>query len=290
MRETAKSRVLNQFIFVVPSIVFFAVFVIIPFLFSLGTSFSQWNGVSNDFRWAGFGNYIRAFGDGDFKSSLAYTLKNTVVVTLLANGIGLLLALALTSKIRGIAFFRSALIVPNILSGIVLGFIWKFIFMKGLPAAGAALGSELLQISWLGRPGAAFWSIVIVSVWQMSGYVMLIYIAGILSVPADIIESAYLDGASNFQLIRCVILPHLKPSFLICFFWTISKNLVQFDLPFSLTGGGPYKSTETLAINIYQEAFVNNNYGYGASKAILFFFVVVLVSLLQAWLNRKKEE
>lgn len=119
---------------------------------------------------------------------------------------------------------------------------------------------------------------------------MLIYIAGILNVPDSVIESAYSDGAKNGQLIRYIIFPYLKPAFLICFFWTISKNLILFDLPFSLTSGGPFKSTETMAINIYQEAFINNNYGYGASKAMLFFLVVIAVSICQVYMNRRKED
>lgn len=290
MKEKRVTRVTNQILFLAPAVFFFSLFVIIPFLISFGTSFSKWNGVSNNFQWNGLDNYLKALGDEDFFKSLAYTLKNTVVVTILANGIGILFALFLTSKIKAASFFRSVLIIPNILSGIVLGFIWNFIFIQGLPALGKWMGVKFLQISWLGTPRTAFWSIVIVSVWQMSGYVMLIYIAGILNVPDSVIESAYSDGAKNGQLIRYIIFPYLKPAFLICFFWTISKNLILFDLPFSLTSGGPFKSTETMAINIYQEAFINNNYGYGASKAMLFFLVVIAVSICQVYMNRRKED
>lgn len=290
MKENAKTKWLNQMIFVGPAVLLFLAFVITPFLFSVVTSFSKWNGVSNNFEWIGLQNYVKAFADSDFLNSFVYTLKNTVAVTLLANGIGLLFALALTSKIRGSSFFRAALVLPNIMSGIVLGFIWKFIFTKGFPALGELLGFKFLQLSWLGTPKTAFWGIVIVTVWQMAGYVMLVYVAGILSVPDTVIESAYMDGAKNLQLIRYIIFPYLKPSFLICFFWTISKSLVTFDLPFSLTQGGPYKSTESLAINIYHEAFEKNNYGYGSAKAILFFCVVIIISALQVYMNNRKEK
>lgn len=289
MKESRGTRLFNQAVFVLPAVLLFFVFVIIPFLFSLGTSFSKWNGVSNDFQWAGIGNYTKALGDKNFLHSFGYTLKNAAVVTVLANTIGLVFALALTCRIRGSAFFRTVLVLPNILSGIILGFIWKFIFMKGLPAIGAWTGLRCLDITWLGTPDTAFWSIVIVSVWQMSGYVMLVYIAGILSIPDMVVESAYVDGAKNSQLIRYIIFPYLKPSFLICIFWTISKNLVLFDLPFALTQGGPFKSTETLAINIYHEAFEKNNYGYGSAKAIVFFMAVIAISAVQVYLNRGKE-
>lgn len=287
MKESTRTRWMNQLIFIAPAVILFLTFVIVPFLFSVVTSFSKWNGVSNNFQWIGLSNYLKAFGDKDFINSFIYTIKNTVAVTVLANGIGLLFALALTSKIRGSSFFRASLVLPNILSGIVLGFIWKFIFIKGFPALGELTGIKFLQLSWLGTPGTAFWGIVIVSVWQMAGYVMLVYVAGILSVPDTVIESAYMDGAKNHQLIRYIIFPYLKPSFLICFFWTISKSLVTFDLPFSLTQGGPYKSTESLAINIYHEAFEKNNYGYGSAKSILFFCVVIIISALQVYLNNR---
>lgn len=289
MKESRRTRFFNQAFFVLPAVLLFFIFVIIPFLFSFGTSFSKWNGVSNDFQWAGAENYIRALGDKNFLYSFGYTLKNTVVVTVLANTIGLIFALILTCKIRGSSFFRAVLVLPNILSGIILGFIWKFIFMKGIPAIGAWTGLKCLEITWLGTPGTAFWSIVIVGVWQMAGYVMLVYIAGILGIPDMVIESAYVDGAKNSQLIRYIIFPYLKPSFLICIFWTISKNLVLFDLPFALTQGGPFKSTETFAINIYHEAFEKNNYGYGSAKAIIFFVVVIAVSAVQIYLNQRKE-
>ncbi|MGN0204537.1 MAG: carbohydrate ABC transporter permease [Coprococcus sp.] len=289
MKESTRTRWMNQLIFIAPAVILFLTFVIVPFLFSVVTSFSKWNGVSNNFQWIGLSNYLKAFGDKDFINSFIYTIKNTVAVTVLANGIGLLFALALTSKIRGSSFFRASLVLPNILSGIVLGFIWKFIFTKGFPALGELTGIKFLQLSWLGTPATAFWGIVIVSVWQMAGYVMLVYVAGILSVPDTVIESAYMDGAKNHQLIRYIIFPYLKSSFLICFFWTISKSLVTFDLPFSLTQGGPYKSTESLAINIYHEAFEKNNYGYGSAKSILFFCVVIIISALQVYLNNRKE-
>lgn len=281
---------MNQVIFVWPAVVLFFVFVIMPFMFSLGTSFVKWNGVSNHVNWVGMGNYLKVLGDKDFLHSFRYTVKNAAVVTALANGLGLVLALALTCDIKGRGWFRTVLVLPNILSGIVLGFIWKFIFMKGLPAIGAWTGLDFLEITWLGTPDTAFWSIVIVGVWQMTGYVMLVYIAGILSIPGMVLESAYVDGAKNSQLIRYIVFPYLRPSFLICIFWTVSKNLVLFELPFALTQGGPFKSTETLAINIYHEAFEKNHYGYGSAKAVVFFLVVVVISALQIYLNKAKEE
>lgn len=281
---------MNQVVFVWPAVVLFFIFVIMPFMFSLGTSFVKWNGVSNHVDWVGMGNYLKVLGDKDFLHSFRYTVKNAAVVTALANGLGLVLALALTCNIKGSGWFRTVLVLPNILSGIVLGFIWKFIFMKGLPAIGAWTGLDFLEITWLGTPDTAFWSIVIVGVWQMTGYVMLVYIAGILSIPGMVLESAYVDGAKNSQLIRYIIFPCLRPSFLICIFWTVSKNLVLFDLPFALTQGGPFKSTETLAINIYHEAFEKNHYGYGSAKAVVFFLVVVAISALQIYLNKAKKE
>lgn len=172
MKESRKVKVLNQVVFVLPAVILFTTFVIIPFIFSFVTSFSKWNGVSNDFQWTGISNYLKAVEDAKFINSFVYTVKNTVVVTVIANTIGLVLALVLTCKIRGSAFFRTAFVLPNILSGIILGFIWKFIFMKGLPAIGEIIGFDFLEISWLGTPVTAFWSIVIVS-----GLCLLLFLA-----------------------------------------------------------------------------------------------------------------
>lgn len=290
MRENKRTRYLNQALFVGPAVLLFVMFVGIPFLFSLAVAFTKWSGISSSISFVGGKNFARILSDKDFFSSLCYTLKNTLAVTVLANGIGLAFAWGLSFRIWGRGFFRTALVLPNILSGIVLGFIWKFIFMKGLPGIGERLGIDFLTISWLGGRNSAFWSIVIVAVWQMSGYVMLIYYSAILNVPQDVIESAYVDRANNWQMFRYIILPSLKPACLICTFWTISKNLVLYDLPFALTQGGPFKSTETLAINIYREAFEKNDYGYGSAKAIAFFAVVMVFSLLQTLLSGKEEQ
>lgn len=281
MRENKSTRYLNQALFVGPAVLLFVMFVGVPFVFSVVVSFTKWSGISSSISFVGAKNYIRILSDKDFFSSLRYTLKNTVTVTILANVIGLAFAWCLSFRIWGRGFFRTALVLPNILSGIVLGFIWKFIFMKGLPGIGEWLGIDLLTISWLGGKHSAFWSIVIVAVWQMAGYVMLVYYSGILNVPQEVIESAYVDRATNWQIFRYIVLPSLKPACLICTFWTISKSLVLYDLPFALTQGGPFKSTETLAINIYREAFEKNDYGYGSAKAIAFFAVVMVTGYLQ---------
>lgn len=290
MKERFSTKLVNQIFFILPAVILFSMFVLIPFLFSTITSFSKWNGISNGFSWVGIENYKKVLEDENFRNAFIYTMKNMLAVTIIANSIGVIFAILLTAGMKASGFFRTVLVLPNILSGIILGFIWKFIFMKGLPAIGETLGIQLFQITWLGSPNTAFWSIVIVNVWQMSGYVMLVYIAGILSIPSSVLESAYTDGSTNFQLLKYIIFPYLKPALGICIFWTISKSLVLFDLPFALTQGGPFKSTETLAIHIYREAFEKNNYGYGSAKALVFFGVVVCFSALQVYVNNRKEE
>lgn len=287
MKEKKGTCIKNEIIFLAPVIICFSCIVLIPFIYSFATSLTKWNGISKNIQWNGIANYKKILSDKAFLNSFIYTLKNMFVVTVIANALGLLFALILTCKIRGSQIFRTTLILPNILSGIVLGFVWKFIFSDVLPQIGETLNCKFLELSWLARPTSAFWSVAIVSIWQMTGYVMLIYIAGIIAIPGDLIESAYVDGAGNMQVIKKIILPHLKPSFVVCIFWTISKTLLSFDLQFSLTQGGPFKSTETLAINIYQEAFEKNNYGVGNAKAILFFVTVVVFSLLQNYLTRR---
>ncbi|MCF6093615.1 sugar ABC transporter permease [Microaerobacter geothermalis] len=276
--------------FVGPVFFVFSMIVLIPFVLGMYYSLTSWNGVSGTIEWNGLNNFIQIFkNDLQVRDSFLFTIKFTLASVFFTNSLGFLLALLLTQKLKAKNILRTVFFIPNLIAGLLLGFIWQFIFVKGFAAIGELTGFSLFQLPWLGDATTAFWGIVIVSVWQGAGYVMVIYIAAILNIPDEVIEAARIDGANGWDLLKYIILPLIRPAITICLFLTISWAFKIFDLNFSLTGGGPFKSTESLAINIYTEAFVNNRYGLGAAKAFLFFVVVATITTLQVLYTKKKE-
>ncbi|WP_438433851.1 carbohydrate ABC transporter permease [Gorillibacterium sp. sgz500922] len=281
----------QQTVFVGPGLAAFALIVLIPFLLGFYYSFTEWNGLDLDkAKWIGMDNFERIFRrDDNFWMSFRFTLKFTVLTVIGANLLAFVLALLLTGAMRARNILRTIFFLPNVIGGILLGYIWQFIFTKGFKTVGEWTGWSLFQLSWLGTPQTGFWGLVIVFIWQTAGYMMVIYIAAIVGVPKDLIEAAKIDGASPFQIIRRVMLPLVVPAITICLFLTTSNAFKMFDLNLSLTKGGPGTSTQSLAYNIYAEALVNNRYGLGTAKALLFFLVISLISVTQVWLTKRKE-
>lgn len=283
-------QALTYISFVGPAFLVFSIIVLIPFFLGMYYSFTNWNGVSGTVNWVGLDNFIQIFkNDLQVRNSFLFTIKFTLASVFLTNLLGFSLALLLTQMLKTKNILRTVFFIPNLISGLLLGFIWQFIFVKGFASIGELTGLSLFQLPWLGDAKTAFWGIVIVSVWQGSGYLMVIYIASILNIPHDVIEAARIDGASGWNLLKYIILPLIRPAITICLFLTIAWSFKIFDLNFSLTNGGPFKSTESLAINIYTEAFVNNRYGLGAAKAFLFFIIVATITTLQVLYTKKKE-
>ncbi|TDG00511.1 carbohydrate ABC transporter permease [Paenibacillus piri] len=288
-----KSRFTNwihQTVFVGPAAIFFALIVITPFLLSIYYSFTEWNGVTSDMKWTGFDNFRRIlFTDEDFHKSFWFTTRFSVTNVLLANVVGFGLALLLTQKLKSRNVLRTVFFLPNVIGGLLLGFIWQFIFVKGFTAIGELTGIAFFQLPWLGDAPTAFWALVIVSVWQTAGYLMVIYIAALSNVPKDVTEAATIDGANRLQTLRHITLPLIMPAVTVCLFLTISWAFKMYDLNVSLTQGGPFNSTQSVALNIYEEAFRNNRYGLGTAKSLLFFIVVALISSIQVWVTKRKE-
>lgn len=288
-RNVLRSR-LEGVAFVGPSLLVFLPVVAIPFIYSVVLSVMEWNGISDEIHFVGIKNYIRILTtDTDFKNAFWFTIRITAVTAVLSNILGLTFAALLTKNLKVREWGRTALLLPNIMSGVILGYIWQFIFTRAFPMLGELLGWGVFQQSWLGTPQTAFWGIAIVSIWQWTGYTMIIYIAGINSVSNDVQEAAMLDGATGAQKFFRVTLPLILPSVTICLFWTITRACTMFDLPFALTAGGPYRTSETIAMNIYTEAFTRNNYGLGSAKAMLFFVIVLIIAQLQVHLTSKQE-
>ncbi|MCU6796372.1 MULTISPECIES: carbohydrate ABC transporter permease [Paenibacillus] len=281
---------LPQLVFVGPAVFFFIIIVVIPFLMSIYYSFTEWNGVSTTIKWVGFDNFKQIIvGDQDFHKSFWFTTRFSVVMVILTNVVGFALALLLTQALKTRNVLRTVFFMPNVIGGLLLGFIWQFIFVKGFATIGEITNIGFFQLPWLGDAPTAFWGLIIVSVWQTAGYLMIIYIAGLANVPKDILEAAYLDGATRWQVLRSITVPLIMPSVTVCLFLAISWAFKMYDLNVSLTKGGPFNSTESVALNIYNEAFSNNRYGLGTAKSLIFFVVVAVITVIQVWVTKKRE-
>ncbi|MGM0838637.1 MAG: carbohydrate ABC transporter permease [Bacillota bacterium] len=289
-RKVKWKNILTYAAFVGPALLFFLVIQIIPFLMGVYYSFTSWNGVSSVVEWVGFANYKKIFtNDEAFFNSFMFTTKFMFAAVIISNLIGFGFALLLNAALKTRNILRTVFFLPNVIGGLLLGFIWQFIFVKGFASVGAMTGISFFELPWLGDEKTAFWGIVIVFAWQISGYMMVIYVAALQGVDNSLLEAARIDGASNFTLITKIIIPLILPAFTICFFLTISMAFKIFDLNLSLTGGGPFNSTQSVAINIYQEAFQYNRYGLGTAKSIIFFVVVAIFTTVQVMATKKRE-
>jgi raffinose/stachyose/melibiose transport system permease protein len=277
-------------VFVAPAFFIWFTVVVIPFFYGIGITFTDWNGLSMNINFVGMQNYQKVFTDSVFFGALIKTVIYVVFSVIFSNLIGLSLALAVTSGMKGQGLFRTGFFTPNIIGGIILGYIWNFIFSYALTGFGKAAGIGWLSTSWLTDPQKALAALILVTAWQMSGYLMVIYIAGLTSVPKELIEAASIDGATGWQVIKNVKVPLIRNSITICIFLSIIRTFMSFDLNLSLTAGGPYKSTELIAYKIYQTAFTKMDFGVGQAQAIVLFVIVAIVSLMQVYFTRKGEQ
>jgi len=277
-------------LFTFPLILIFITVVIVPFLIGIGFSFISWDGIAaNPKVFVGFSNYLRLFQDERFLLSGWVTVRFSVLVVVLVNILGLLFSLIVTTQLRSRHVARTLFFMPNLIGGLILGYIWKFIFTDTFKFIGGKTGLEQVFFNWLINPDFAIYSLAIVFTWQMAGYTMIIYIAGIQGIPRELMEAAKVDGANLWQRLSKIVFPLLMPAFTICLFLTLSGAFKIFDVNLSLTNGGPINSTELLALNIYNEIFGYGRYGLGQAKAILFFLIVAAVTLTQVIITKKKE-
>ncbi|AEC02743.1 carbohydrate ABC transporter permease [Parasphaerochaeta coccoides] len=278
------------FLFVFPALISFFIVVIIPFLIGIGYSFVSWDGLSmNPVKFVGMDNYARLFTDVRFGESAQHTVIFTFLSVILINVLGLVLALLVTSRLKVTTIARTMFFMPNLIGGLILGYIWKFILSDAFKAIGTQSGLTGVFFNWLLHPTAALMALVVVITWQMAGYVMIIYITGIQSVPEEVMEAATIDGAGPWRKFFTIELPLIMPSVTICTFYSLSNCFKIYDINLSLTGGGPGTSTEMFAMNIFNEIFSYNNYGYGQAKAILFFLLIAVVAITQVSLTKRRE-
>lgn len=291
-KENFLTKTKTFLLFAGPSMLAFTCFVIFPFIYGLYLTLTSWDGFSATKEFVGLQNYITTIHDTAFWASLGLTVKYVFFVVIFVNVIAFCLAYLLTSGIRGQNFLRAGFFTPNLIGGIVLGFIWNFIFSRVIPDLSSlpVIGSlPIFQQSWLSDPIMAFWSIVIVATWQQSGYMLLIYIAGFVGIPKDYIEAASIDGASDLQTTWYIRIPLMIQSFVICIFLTLTSAFKVYDLNLSLTDGGPYGTTQMVAMTIFNKAFVSHEYGLGQAQAIIFFIIMLAIAIIQVLIGKSKE-
>lgn len=275
--------------FALPGMFCFFAVVIIPFLYGVYLTFTDWNGVSQTKNFIGLKNFAGVMNDRQFWSSLLLTFKYVIIVVILVNVIAFAIAYLLTRGIKGQNFFRAGFFTPNLIGGIVLGYIWQFVFSRVFVNIGESTGLSLFEISWLSEPNRAFAALILVSVWQLSGYMILIYVAGFMGLSEDVMEAASIDGASGFAKLKNIVLPLMMSSITICLFLTLSRAFMVYDLNLSLTSGGPYGTTQMAAMHVYEKAFTSRQFGVGQAEALILFIVVACISGLQVYLTKKQE-
>ena len=267
-------------IFVLPTLLAFLIAFIIPFLLGIYLSFTEFTTV-NDAKFIGVENYINAFKNKDFLNALWFTVKFTVVSVITINVLAFALALLLTRKVKGTNVFRTIFFMPNLIGGIVLGYIWQIILNGILMRFGVTLTYSATY---------GFWGLIVLMNWQMIGYMMVIYIAGIQNIPKSLLEASKIDGASYFTTLRKIIIPLVMPAVTICSFLTLSNSFKLFDQNLALTAGAPGKESQMLALDIYNTFYGSVGWeGVGQAKAVIFAIILATIGMTQLYFTRRKE-
>lgn len=277
-------------LFAGPTTFVFLTVIILPFLFGIYLTLTNWDGIAKTYTFVRLDNYLTVFKDPVFWNSFLLTVRYVLYTVVIVNTLGFILAYALTgNNVRGQNLLRTGFFIPNLIGGIILGLVWKFIFSTVLVFIGRSLDSSALSYSWVANPNKVLWTLIIVSVWQYSGYMMIIFIAGLSNIPRDLIEAATIDGASGFSRLRSIVLPLMVPSFIVTVFLTIQRGFMVYDVNLALTDGGPFKSSELISMHVYKKAFLAQQYGVGQSQAFLLFVLVAAISLTQVYFTKKLE-
>lgn len=278
-------------IFLMPALFSFVLFFIIPFLDSLWISMTDAYGYNTEYHFVGFSNFIRAFSNKDFLRAIGVTVHYTIFVSIFANIIALALSFLLDGNCRMKKIFRAIYFLPNLMSLIIVSFVWTFLYgsvyrsfvdWAGIP--------EAFQISWLGNTKQALYSIGFTAIWQCTGYYMLIYIAALQNISKDLLEAASIDGASKFMVIWRIKLPMLFPTIVINTILLVTAGFKTYDIPMAMTSGGPAGATTTIALQIYNSGFRSNQIGYASAQSVILFLIISAISTILYILQNKKEE
>ncbi len=290
MKNKKKELISEVLIFVMPLMVLYFIFFILPLAEGIYYSLLDWDGISKDRNFVGLKNYIKLFtSDSDYFVSLAFTLKYVVLNVILTNVLAFLLALLVNSKLKCTKFLRTCFFLPNVISMLIVGYIWRFLFNQGCASLYKATGWDFFNISWLGGGNVSVAAMVIVAMWQGVGYIMILYLSGLQMIDTSLLEAAAIDGAGKVKQFFKVTLPLMIPTIGVNLFMVVSQSFRQFDLNLSLTGGGPGRQTTSLALDIYTEGYQNNRLGYAEAKALILFLIVIVIAMLQLKLTSSKE-
>ncbi len=292
-----QKRKLTEILFLLPTLIAFLMVIIIPFIFGIYYSFTDWQGTGAASKMVGFENYAAIFQDAGFLHSFLITLLFTVLNIITVNVVAFVISLLVTSEIRGRNIYRAGFFVPNLIGGIVLGLVWQFIFSNILPSIGQSLGWTALSKSLLTNKDTVMGTMVTVNTWQYAGYIMLIYVASIQGISKSVMEAAEVDGATYWTRVTRIQIPLMANAFTISLFLTLTNSFKMYDVNVALTNGGPVsmfmnkpvQASELLALNIYQTAFKYNNMALGQAKAVIFFVVLTIFSIIQVSYNKSKE-
>ncbi len=281
---------LEMLLFSAPAIIMVVLFVHIPLLNGMGYSLYDWDGVSNDATFVGLGNFIDLLSDEFFLGSIGYSLIYALTNVVFINVFAVFLAEFLSDKKMKIGgIMRTVFFAPNVVSLVVTAMIWMFIFSTAFASFVTATGWEFMNIDWFGNTTNARLVLFIVTSWVTTGYLMIIYVAGLNAIDTSILESASIDGCSRFKMFMSIKLPLLMPSVVICVFWMTLYSLKSFDLPYVLTGGAPSNTTQTLPMNMYATAYQYSQYGYASAKGIVLFLLILVVTVIELKILKKRE-
>ena len=292
-----QKRKLTEFLFLLPTLIAFLMVIIIPFIFGIYYSFTDWQGTGAVSQSVGFANYRAIFQEPGFLHSFLVTLLFTVLNIITVNVVAFVISLLVTSEIRGRNVYRAGFFVPNLIGGIVLGLVWQFIFSNILPSIGQSLGLSTLSKSLISNKDTVMITLVTVNTWQYAGYIMLIYVAAIQGISKSVMEAAEVDGARYWTRVRKIQIPLMANAFTISLFLTLTNSFKMYDVNVALTNGGPVsifmmkpvQASELLALNIYNTAFKYNNMAQGQAKAVIFLIVLTIFSVIQVTWNKSKE-
>ena len=281
-QNTLSSKIKQYLMFGGPGTALFLCVVIVPFIYGLYLTLTSWDGVSASKPFVGFDNFAAAFQDTTYWQAMGRTVIYSVFAVVLINIVAFALAYLVTSGVKGQNFFRAGFFVPNLIGGIVLGYVWKCVFNRAFVAL-------FNSTSLLSTPNGAMFCLILVSVWQYAGYMMLIYVAGFMSVSPDVKEAAMIDGCTPAQAMRNVTIPLMRSSFVQCIFLSITRCFVVYDVNLSLTKGEPFGSSVLAAMHVYNQAFTYKNYGLGQAEALILFLVCAIVGVTQVMIGKRGE-
>ncbi|SMQ65020.1 carbohydrate ABC transporter membrane protein 1, CUT1 family [Bacillus sp. OV166] len=288
-KKTMKLKNVPFYLMTVPALLLFAIFHTFPAIQGIYYSFTNWDGLSFTYDFVGFKNYFNLFKDFNILNSYLFTFKFAIISTTLVNVLSLMIAMGLNAKIKGKNFFRAAYFLPNVLGVLIVGFIFNFIFSNVIPQIGDKLDLGFLSTNILGSENTAWIGIVIVAVWQACAFNVILYLSGLQTVPTELYEASSLDGANKWQEFWKITFPMIAPFFTINMVLSMKSFLMVFDQVVALTGGGPGRATESISLLIYKGGFQGGEFAYQSANSVIYFIVIVIVSVFQIKVLQRRE-